>query len=97
MWVFAIRDPVSFPKATDLQRNELFQIARVQAQDEPVLYYLIDSNKQQVRGAFYKEQLIKANKPKDDTFLRRRRNHQKNQQQDSGEVSRVQIECLDPQ
>ena len=61
--------PQSFEKSFDSPNYQLFRIARVHAGKMPILYKLEDLKGDPVVGYFYKEQLTKANEPKNgETF-----------------------------
>lgn len=49
-----------------LKRGQIFQIKKVLAETNPVLFELCDLMKDNLAGHFYKEQLTKTTLPKDD-------------------------------
>ncbi len=62
-FVYADFGPTAFEKGYDSPNYQIFEISQVDAGKKPVLYKLIDLNKDPVDGFFYKEQLTKTKEP----------------------------------
>ncbi len=56
--------PKPMDKSFDTKRNEIYRVIRIDAGKTPPLYKLANLMKEEVKGNYYAEQLIKTTKPK---------------------------------